>query len=241
MTTPNRPSAFARFLGHPPTTLDRALLASLIGVVSLILICACCVFVPGALFRSGGSSTVNNQSNAVLTATATGTPIPTATPSGPQPLTEAVLGGKIDAFTSKYGDPTRSWDGGGIYSTTINGTPVIINASSNPGNDGSLHIITVEVTPESGVYGPGFDLQTAHDTCSKFVPSDAVHTADKTLDDGSTDYVFKSARLALTLPASRFHDPHNQPVPAGTLHINSAPSDSAPGRVAFCEVEPGRY
>jgi hypothetical protein len=241
MTTPNRPSAFARFLGHPPTKTDYFLLEALAFVVSLLLICSFCVILPALGVRLGGGSTSHVTTAPRATDAVTATPLQTATPSGPQALIEAVLGGKKEAFTASYGAPSQSWDGGGIYSYTSNGTPVFINASSNSGIDGSLHIVTVSVVPTSGVYGPGLALQTAHDICSIFLPSDAVHVTDKTFNDGTHEYVFTSARLAATLPASWFHDPLNQSVPAGTLNVATTPSTSAPGRVAFCKVEPGRF
>jgi hypothetical protein len=220
-----------------------ARIAAIFGVVfvSLCLVCGLCAVGLAAIGAPTPSSNRANATSAPAGPTATSTPRPTATPSGPQPLTDAVLGGVKDSFTRTYGAPSRSWDGGGIYSYTSIGVPVIINVSSNTGLDGSLHVVTVSVTPASGVYGPGLALQTAHDICSIFLPDDAVHVADATFDDGTHDYVYQSARLATTLPARWFHDPSNQTVPAGTLHISTTPSDVAPGRVAFCKIDPGHF
>jgi hypothetical protein len=64
----NRPGPFARFLGHPPTTLDWVLVSSLASVLVLICACCSCFFLPAlAQLGSRGTTTTALQTQPAAT------------------------------------------------------------------------------------------------------------------------------------------------------------------------------
>ena len=125
----DRPSAFARFLGRPPKTLDWVLLSSLASVLVLICACGTCVY-QSALARVGsrGTTTTTLQAQATATATATSSPKATDIPTGL--ITDPVLGGTKESFTHAFGPPTNDRNGGGRYSLVDNGTGIFMDISS---------------------------------------------------------------------------------------------------------------
>jgi hypothetical protein len=101
----DRPSAFARFLGHRPTALDWTLLISQLITVSLIFACVLFVWVPGILLRQGSGTTIYQViPRATNTATVAASPTATTLPAGGKPF----IGGPYANFIAAYGQPSGS-------------------------------------------------------------------------------------------------------------------------------------
>jgi len=169
----SQPSAFARFLGHPPRTLDWVLVSSLASVLVLICACCSCVFLPG-LARLGGGTTIYQVSNPP---TATAAPTDTAAP--PE---KPAIGAPDSAFASAFS--TRL--DGQNWQVVVAGQTLDLHVIERAGNDGQQRIILAALDPLPAGFGTvTFPQATAVAYIKQFLPADAHETGTETEKDGT--------------------------------------------------------
>jgi hypothetical protein len=200
-----------------------------LGIGALLVVCGLCSVGLAVANGGGGKPT---RANTVPTATSrptalTATPQPTAkptatataTPSGPQPITAATLGGRESDFTAKYGDPVNPAGTVRTYPpATIQGASVriSINTSATGSPDRARYLLLV---PSDS--GTTWDGTTANTIAKTFLPSDATYVKDMQVADFGLEHIYHSADLAASLPADLFIDAAtNQPVPPGTFYLS---------------------
>jgi hypothetical protein len=202
---PHRPGVFARFLGRPPRTLDWALLATLLSVVSLILVCAIYVVAPGILFRQPSATTILQESNlptatTAITATAITATAITATPTTP-PVKPPSIGAPYSAFAAALSSrlDAHTWQ------VQVGGQPAALDVIQQAGIDGQQRITRVGISPLPAGYGQvTYPSETAITYIEQFLPADAGDTGTKTEIDGSVTHLLHSASLAPLLPARAY-------------------------------------
>lgn len=194
---PQRPSAFAaaraNFRRMP------LVVRVLVIAFAVVVVCACL----GLAAANGGKN--NNTATATATSapqvqapTATAAPKATATPSGPQILTGATLGGLEDAFQAKYGSPAGT---GTAKTFKFPQGLVTTTPSGDQSGDGKNHVASLRISPQAGAW----DEPTATPICTQFLPSDANFVQEQQVAGYGPERVYTSASLALSFPAGDFN------------------------------------
>lgn len=151
----------------------------------------------------------------------------TATPSGPQPVTGARLGGSNSAFAAKFGSPTQTGNEVRDYTATINGQSVFIRAMLlQPGDTSRVRFIDVKPADS----GATWDLPTAEAIAKTFLPQDATYLKDLQVQDFGTENLYMSKDLATTFPSADFSDAStNALVTPGTFYISCGNTNESNG------------
>jgi hypothetical protein len=155
----------------------------------------------------------------------TPTPVlsPTATPRVPHVLgDQPFLGGTAAGFTDAYGQPDTSTSVEDRYVVMIRGQGVQITIDLARGNDGKLHVETVNVAPPQYPQ-QAWNATTTFSFGSIFLPPDAAHVNDANAGDG-VDHHYRSADLAKTFPAADFLDQYGNAVTPGLFIMHCGPS-----------------
>lgn len=200
----------------------------IIAVVVLVLVCGVCGGLGSAL-GGGNSASPTPTAVAHVPPTATTAPRPTAThtPSGPRPIAGALLGGKAQDFTAKFGDPVKTANQVRDYQATIAGQDTFVRAMLVAPGDGS-RVHFVDVSPNDST--TQWNDATGEAVARTFLPPDAKYVKDVNVPDFGLEHVYQSADLAATFPASSFTDANTgNAVPPGTFYISCGNQDELQG------------
>lgn len=177
---------------------------------------------------------------ACASSTAGHTTVPSSLPHTPVGQTgQAVIGGSLDAFKSKYGEPNgNSWPEGGGYSfgnwPGTNTDKVQINVK-----DGRVYTLGVNAPPSQP-----WTLQEAENACKVFLPSDAHKTSlTRQVTDAAGLFMVEtywvSATIASEYPSSVFVDFDGQPETPGTVQVRYTVNTPDTTHVQFCDLNLG--
>ena len=156
--------------------------------------------------------------------TSTSMPSPTATPPPTISLSKPILGGSWGAFDNLFGDNNCCVDNGWQYqgkfgSTTTDVMWATWNGDDIP-DDHNVRITGILTEPLGGIPWTTAQEKTM---VNQFMPPDAKLMGSKKVYLGNlvegTEYIYTSALLAHTLPASDFKDVNGKQVQAGMFYV----------------------
>lgn len=199
-----------------------------IGCGALIAVCVVCGGLSAASQAGKGSTSTNAALADQIQPTATTSkPAATNTPSGPRPISGALLGAKVSDFTAKFGSPIDTANELRSYQTTIQGQAAFIRTMLvAPGDSSRVRFIDVN----SGQNGAYWTDATAEAIAKTLAPADAIFVKDLEVADFGTEHVYKSADLAATFPTSSFTDQTTDAaVDPGTFYISCGNQNESQG------------
>ncbi len=208
----------------------------------LVVLSLCSSLINAATTSANGiaNTSVSAHAQGTKTAPPKGAPPPTATaqPTSKASATptaattagtnatggQAVLGGTLDAFIPKWGQPTN-------FATYLYGFQRQCGSLNNdwclmmllfPGTNNLNYVQSLTVTsPDDASGNPIWDLTLARAACSTYLPADARYQRElPVIQNGSTvglDRIYTSQQLARIFPASAFTDAQQNPVTPGTF------------------------
>ncbi len=149
---------------------------------------------------------------------------------------QAVLGGTLDAFIPKWGQPTN-------YADSTYGFKRQCGSLNNdwclmmlllPGTNNLNYVQLLTVTsPDDASGNPIWDLTLARAACSLYLPADARYQSESpVIQNGAMvglDRIYTSQQLARIFPASAFTDAQQNPVTPGTFDEMFLYSNNAGG------------
>ncbi len=179
-----------------------------------------------------GTGQVSTTTRAPSTLTPHPTMVPTPTSIH---LDSAILGGNIQAFIQKYGQPNgHSQTQAGFY-----------DFQQYPGENTDFLIISTDVADGVPYENTVLDIKVQspnnsgfqnEEMCKVFYPLDATYQRQVTII-GGIDKIYFSASLAKMLPASSFTDATQNQVTPGYFDITYL--INADGTISSCDISPG--
>lgn len=180
----------------------------------------------------------------IPTATATPSPIPSPTPS-PTPSTNtgaAVLGGSLNAFIAKFGQPNDHSDPGMPHFKRCSNSNIdqIILMQENDSSSGLIVSILA-----AGCTSTSWTTQFANAYCSTLLPSDAKYQRSVQIPGSSTqfasvDKIYSSATLAKAFTADNFTDVNGNLVQPGLFDVDYLYASNADtSHVDSCNLQLG--
>jgi hypothetical protein len=208
-------------------------MSSVLLMVASIIVIACIILPNAGVLGATNSGQTGTGGSAGLPTTAPTvaafpTVAPTATQSGPQLISTAVLGGTRDAFTAAYGAPTFKgpipWY---TYTASDGSTITFCFCSGLDGKDGQQRLGNMGFGPADGA---SLTAQEANRLTPLFFPPDAKYQHDIHDPDAGTIHVYRSADLAASFPASDFTDSNSGAAdPPGTFAVACDQPNVSPG------------
>jgi|SRR5579862_2975703 len=190
----------------------------IIGVSVAVILALCVGLIFAARTFAGNGTGSNNHPSA------TATTAPTATPAT---LSSATLGGTLNGFTAKYGQPIDSSSTTADYEVTLAGIPAAILMTLQIGKDGTLHVATIVLGPQA-TNSNGWDQTTMLGIVASLIPSDSQLDQNQSNNDFGVTRVFVSQSLAQTFSTSLFtSESTKQAVTPGSLWVLCLPSSNS--------------
>ena len=210
-------------------------------LIVMLLLCSC-----GSTGTSSTVSPTPTKQSTGITPTPTKqsteiTPSPTKQSTSTTPTT--ILGGSLNAFIAKYGQPNNhSGDGNPRFERCKNSDvdQVALSQVSLESRSGPIMSILINSCPPTP-----WSVSQANTVCSAFLPSDAkyqrsVQVPGNSDQSPSVDKIYFSAKLAHTFAADNFTDNNGALVQPGLLDVNYFyVSNSDTSHMNGCDLELG--